>query len=125
MFGFNTLNCSQFCVSNIMFLMAIVTVAALLMKGSSNYINSLTTRNTPTPTTNFKTKSTKTKDNNQPIKPKNKKNTICRIEKRPTGVSNNDSLRKPTSSNHNANTNSDTKNAPTTQHATTNTETNS
>ena len=45
MFGFKTLNCSQFCVSSIMFLIAIVTVAALLMKGNSNYINSLTIKN--------------------------------------------------------------------------------
>ena len=42
MFGFNILNCSQLCVSSIMFLMVIFKAAALLMKGSSNYINSLT-----------------------------------------------------------------------------------
>src|SRR5215469_15406815 len=45
MFGFNTLNCSQFCVSSIMFLIAILTVAALQKKGSSNYIKSLTIKN--------------------------------------------------------------------------------
>ncbi|MDR2700514.1 MAG: hypothetical protein LBC12_06925 [Nitrososphaerota archaeon] len=38
------MNCSQFCVSSIMFLMAILKVAALQKEGQLNYINALTTR---------------------------------------------------------------------------------
>jgi hypothetical protein len=37
--------CSQFCVSDKMFLMAILKVAALQKEGQLNYIKSLTTRN--------------------------------------------------------------------------------
>ncbi|MDR2700665.1 MAG: hypothetical protein LBC12_07735 [Nitrososphaerota archaeon] len=36
------MNCSQFCASNIMFLMAILKVAALQKEGQLNYINALT-----------------------------------------------------------------------------------
>ncbi|MDR2699796.1 MAG: hypothetical protein LBC12_03150 [Nitrososphaerota archaeon] len=36
------MNCSQFCASNIMFLMAILKVAALQKEGQLNYIKSLT-----------------------------------------------------------------------------------
>jgi hypothetical protein len=36
------LNCSQFCVSDRMFLMAILKVAALQKEGQLNYINALT-----------------------------------------------------------------------------------
>ncbi|MDR2699891.1 MAG: hypothetical protein LBC12_03650, partial [Nitrososphaerota archaeon] len=42
-FGFIILNCSQFCVSSIMFLIAILKAAALQKEGQLNYINSLTT----------------------------------------------------------------------------------
>ncbi|MDR2700326.1 MAG: hypothetical protein LBC12_05925 [Nitrososphaerota archaeon] len=36
------MNCSQFCVSSIMFLMVILKVAALQKEGQLNYINALT-----------------------------------------------------------------------------------
>ncbi|MDR2699973.1 MAG: hypothetical protein LBC12_04080 [Nitrososphaerota archaeon] len=38
------MNCSQFCVSNRMFLMAILKVAALQKEGQLNYIKPLTTK---------------------------------------------------------------------------------
>ncbi|MDR2699990.1 MAG: hypothetical protein LBC12_04165, partial [Nitrososphaerota archaeon] len=39
---FIILNCSQFCVSDRMFLMVILKVAALQKEGQLNYINALT-----------------------------------------------------------------------------------
>ncbi|MDR2700748.1 MAG: hypothetical protein LBC12_08190 [Nitrososphaerota archaeon] len=39
------MNCSQFCVSSIMFLMVILKVAALQKEGQLNYINALTMKN--------------------------------------------------------------------------------
>jgi hypothetical protein len=42
------LNCSQFCVSDRMFLMAILKVATLQKEGQLNYINALTIKNLKT-----------------------------------------------------------------------------